>query len=78
MSTPLPVFDPNAKLPAGSTTTHPYAGKQAPVCIIEEDFLAQPFAAAGCPAQAAGVEPLGCVLVETRLFVLGDPFVSRK
>ncbi len=78
VSTPLPIIDSNAKLPVGSSTPHPYAGKQAQVCIIEEIFSVQPFGTAGCPAQAPGVEPLGCVQVETHLFLLQDPYVSRN
>lgn len=68
VSTPLPIVN----IPLNY-----YNGKQAQVCIIEEVFSAQPLGTAGCPTQAAGAEPLACVQVETHLYVIGDPYVTR-
>lgn len=77
VSTPLPVIDPNAKLPVGSATPHPYAGRQAQACLIDELFETQPFGTAGCPAQGSG-EPLSCVKVTSTFFLIGDPIISRS
>lgn len=82
VSTPLPVIDANAKLPIGSATPHPYAGQQAKACLIEESFETHPFnppnGAATCPPQAAGAEPLSCVLVKSIFFLIGDPIITRN
>ena len=81
VSTPLPVIDVNAKVLDSSVPSlipHPYAGKQAQACLIDEQFETQPFGTAGCPTQAAGVEPLSCVLVKSSLFLLGDPVITRS
>jgi hypothetical protein len=68
MSTPLPVM-----------TSGPLAGKQAEVCIVQETFTTPPFGNATCTVeQTANVEPLACVLVKSRLFLIGDPIVSRS
>ena len=72
------VGDKVASTPAPIINSGPYAGKQAEVCLIEENVLTQVFGTTGCPTQAANAEPLACVKVQSRFFIIGDPWLSRQ
>lgn len=71
MSTPMPVFP-------GTFPDVAFQNRQAQACIFNE-FFETPLDPAACAAdQVAGVEPLGCVEVESHLFLIGDPIISRS
>lgn len=79
MTTPLPI-DPNSLKPGGGA--NPYQGKQARMCIWDEEFQSAVPAGASlydCSSASPGysaTSPVACVQRRTSVFDIGDGFMS--
>jgi hypothetical protein len=68
--------------PVSADAENGQVGTQVPVCIVNESSATQPYGTAGCPAQPAGANDstqplLGCIKVNSTLFMIKDIMISR-